>query len=138
FADIDPIKDDLSGGWRIDCKDEGKGNGINAVEFLATKTSIKASYSQGKQVVYSLLFQNPRGEDFWFPFFAFTTLEHGGKKSIVWYQTEMDLYKKAIELDGESSLILGVQGDTLILGGDFEEEELCRMTRIPDFGPAGN
>src|SRR3989344_5638702 len=83
FADIDPIHDDLSGAWRVECGFDSPVPLLKKFEFLATKTSIKATYFDEPVLIYSILFQNPReniGEDFWFPFFAFTIGTYKGEK----------------------------------------------------------
>jgi hypothetical protein len=116
----------LSGSWTISCKDPVA---TYQLAFKPTKLKVGASNDSyyriegdklGKmEVVGAYLFKS-------------THPQNPGYFAIAWHRLVSDLHG-GIRLDGESSLILRTEnnGETLILGGDFEKEELCVMTRQP-------
>jgi hypothetical protein len=125
FADVNPAGD-LSGAWRITAKIDGEDKHY---DLVLIKTELTVDNGEGASTPYYIV----QADGIAGMKVVGASIRKGsdGKRVIEWRRFTKANGVDGTRLDGEFNMILKVQGDTLILGGDSEEFEIARMTKLP-------
>ncbi len=128
----DPVDlNDLSGAWRVSGEDGGK---RFQFDLVIEKTTLQVAFDGAGEAPYYRF----DGQLFSWDCVGMAVVEKDAKKHLVWFRMASPNAPdtEGTRLDAESTLVVRVGDDELGLGGDFEDEELCVMRRLPMLVPA--
>ena len=117
-------KEDMSGAWRLSYTSR-EGGQTASTDFVVLKTDRKLG-SAALQFPYYIVQAKRIGRMDVIGLVLST--DPDGTPRIHWQRFVEN--GSTIHLDGESNMVLNSEGETLILGGDFEKYEVARMTRL--------
>ena len=124
LADVD-LNSDLSGLWSFTASHQGK---QHRHDLVVSKSELKfnTEHSEKDKFIYQVSGTIPGMN-----IVGLSIDERDGKKYLQWLRLENHKSKQGTRFGSTFNLIIKIEGDSLVLGTDYEDSEIARLTKTP-------
>ena len=122
LADVD-LNSDLSGIWSFTASHQGKQHSYDIV-VIKSELKLNTDHSEKAKIFYQVSGTIPGMN-----IVGLSIDERDGKKYLQWLRLEKHKNIQGTHLVSSFNLIMKKEGDSLVLGTDYEDYEIARLTK---------